>query len=260
MYNHIVKQLNYIKAHKPLILNLTNYVTMDFVANGLLSIGASPIMSVADEEIDDLLAISQVLTINFGTLNDSFITRCHKACLSAKRLNRSIVFDPVGAGASSYRTTACLDLLEQFECAVIRGNASEIMALCGAMHTTKGVDSTLLPTEVIAAAKALSKKQKAVIVISGATDAVILNEQVTLFERGSPLMPMVTGSGCLLTAIISAFVADCDDTYAAAGAAVLFYSICGELAANKASGPGSFRSHFLDTLAKEPMRADYEPS
>jgi hydroxyethylthiazole kinase len=248
MFHQIEKNILKIRQTKPLILNLTNYVTMNFIADGLLALGASPIMSNSEEELEDLLKISQILVINIGTLDDKFIKLCRKACEIANKLNKSIVLDPVGVGASHLRTNSCQKLLQDFKIAIIRGNASEVMALSGLSFSTKGVDSTEASENAIASAKLLSRKQNATILVSGPTDVVVDGEIVKKFHLGSPLMPQITGTGCLLTSVVGAFYAVEPNRVEAACAAAVFYGACGEMAAKTAKYPGSFKVKFLDTL------------
>lgn len=243
-----------IKQEKPLILNISNEVSLDFIANGLLSLGASPIMSKAEEEMEDLVKISQVVVINPGTLNPAFVSLCKQACHFANQLNKPIILDPVGAGASRYRTETCKALLNEFDIAMIRGNASEIMALFNASQKTKGVESLLASEQAIDAAKNLSETYQAAIVISGKEDFIIDQDLMAKLDRGSPLMPSVTGTGCLLTAVIAAFHAVEKDRFTAAKIATLFYCLCGEIAAKKAEAPGSFKMHFIDALHTIPER------
>ncbi|KTC64717.1 hydroxyethylthiazole kinase (plasmid) [Legionella adelaidensis] len=249
--------LSQIKNNKPLVLNITNHVTMDFVANGLIALGASPIMSLAAQEINELMQIANAAVINIGTLNDAFIPLCEKACEAANQLGKPLVLDPVGAGASYYRTKTCLDLLERFAFSVIRGNASEIMALAGVGGNTKGVDSSFATQQAVQSAKLLATRYNSVVIISGQIDTVVSVSTMKQFEFGSSLMPMLTGSGCLLSAVVGAFAAVHADWYAAASSAVVFYGICGERAAKQAEGPGSFKPHFLDALALIPGRDCY---
>ncbi|STX51076.1 hydroxyethylthiazole kinase [Legionella busanensis] len=256
-YEAVHMMVKRIKERRPLILNITNQVTMEFVANGLLSLGASPIMTLAMAEMAALIHLADVVIINIGTLNDEFVALCDKACFVANELGKPIILDPVGAGASLYRTETCLHLLKHYQFSIIRGNASEIGALCNFNQITKGVDTSITTAEIIEAAKYLSVDKQTVIVISGQTDAVMQGDQVTLLHRGSDIMPLITGSGCLLTAVIGAFQAAHDNPYLAACAAVMFYGVCGELAAPVAEGPGSFKVNFLDALAKFPKRGDY---
>ena len=257
VYNNIDTIIKRIKHDNPLILNITNYVTMEFVANGLLSLGASPIMTCAAQEAGDLVAISNAVIINIGTLNDEFIALCEQVCQHAAKLSKPIILDPVGVGASHYRTQACLNLMKKFKIDIIRGNASEIMALSGAKHSTKGVDANISTADVIENAKCLATQHDLVIVMSGKMDAAVSPDKTYLSYRGSATMPMVTGSGCLLTSIIGAFDSVCHDRFEAACAAVVFYGVCGELAATKTATPGTFKMCFLDALSSLPEKNQY---
>ncbi|MES2218476.1 MAG: hydroxyethylthiazole kinase [Pseudomonadota bacterium] len=258
MFEKVNTMLSQIKRDKPIVLNITNYVTMDFVANGLLSIGASPIMSKAQQELADLIKIANVVVINLGTLNSEFIALCLHACHLANNMGKPVVLDPVGAGASAYRTTACQQFLDDFRIAIIRGNASEIMALAGSKLLSKGVDSSTTSSNALASAKALAKHYQTTVVISGETDFIVDANQQIQFARGSALMPAITGTGCLLSTIVGAFHAVNPNAFDAASASSLFYSVCGEIAEKNAQGPGSFKTYFLDALYTEPKREHYE--
>jgi hydroxyethylthiazole kinase len=242
-YRSKLKQMN------PLILNLTNYVSMEFVANGLLSLGASPIMSESEQEIEDLLNIASALVINIGTLNADFLARVKKACAHANQLNVPIILDPVGVGATAYRTQAASHILNSHKIALIRGNASEIMALSGETQKTKGVDSLAESLDAETAAKTLSCQYQCVVTVSGATDLIVSGENITYVTEGSPMMPKVTGTGCLFSAVTAAFCAiEPNNHYEAARAAACYYGRCGALAAEKSMGPGTFKACFLDAL------------
>ncbi|WP_133127873.1 hydroxyethylthiazole kinase [Legionella nagasakiensis] len=237
-----------IRAQKPLILNLTNHVSIELVANGLLCIGASPVMSFAEKELESLLQCSRAVVINIGTLNTDFISLAQKACKFANQLTVPIILDPVGAGASLLRTNACWQLLDSNSIAVVRGNASEIMALIDLNVRTNGVDSSEAVAQAISAAQRLASLSQAVIAISGEMDVIVSQTQSACIHGGSEIMPYVTGTGCLFTAVIAAFCAVYNDYYVAAQAAARFYGACGQLAADKVQGPGSFKMHFLDAL------------
>jgi hydroxyethylthiazole kinase len=240
--------LKKIKETNPLVLNITNYVTMDFIANGLLSLGASPIMSSASEEIEDLVCLSHAVVINLGTLNQAFIALCEQTCRIANQLKKPIILDPVGAGATNYRTKTSLKLINNYDIAIIRGNASEIMALAGSRSVTKGVDSSTESADAVDSAKKLSQQCDSTIVVSGKADFIIDHELFSQSDRGTPLMAMITGSGCLLSAVIGAFHAVEKNRFDAACAATVFYGICGEKAAAKSILPGTFKNYFLDAL------------
>lgn len=244
----IREQLVQIRKTRPLIHNITNYVVMNWTANCLLAIGASPVMAHAIEEIDDLLSISNALVINMGTLSAPWIESMSQAMNTARKKNIPIVFDPVGVGASSYRTVTARNLLAQNPAQIIRGNASEIIALAGIAATTKGVDSSAAPEKAIIAAELLCKTYGSVVCISGPTDFIVTNTKRIPITHGHPIMSQVTGMGCAGTAIIAAFCALKIPYIEAASQAMMLMGMAGEMAAAKSHGPGSFQSQFLDTL------------
>jgi hydroxyethylthiazole kinase len=237
-----------IKSQKPLILNFTNYVTMDFVANGLLSVGALPLMCNAEQEIIDLVKISNAVVINLGTLDEGFVRLCELACQAANKFHKPIIFDPVGSGASQYRTATAKRFIHSYSISIVRGNASEIMSLVDSSVQSLGVETSRTSHAAIQSAHYLSKNINATIVISGETDIIINCEKIKKLYSGSRLMTTVTGMGCLLTAIIAAFHCVENDGFDAAVSATLFYGKCGELAAENVSGSGAFKIKFLDLL------------
>jgi hydroxyethylthiazole kinase len=247
-----------IKQENPLVLNITNQVTMDFIANGLLSLGASPIMSLSVQEASDLVSLADSVVINSGTLNDEFISLMHAFCKEANTHDKPIIFDPVGAGASHYRTTTCQHILKEYNIAILRGNASEIKALAGASEKTRGVDSTIDTSDAIDSARFLSIEHNVAILMSGSTDILIDKELIAFFDCGSPMMPLITGSGCLLSAVIGAFHAVTPNRFDAAGAATLFYGTCGERAALDSSTPTMFKMAFLNHLYTHPSESHYD--
>lgn len=246
MITSIKSSLNTVKENKPLILCLTNYVTMDFMANSLLALGAAPLMSEASEELEELVTISQAVYINLGTLNTAFMQRAIQAAQYARALNKPIILDPVGAGASLLRTKAALELMPFAQ--VIRGNASEILALSGAVGSSKGVETSHSVTDATSVAQALAQKLNTVIVVSGPEDFITNGKDAQTLAFGSNLMPLVTGMGCTMTAVLSAFVANNRDHYQAATHASAFFSLCGQNAELKTKTPGSFRQVFIDSL------------
>lgn len=246
MLTKLKNALTSLQTTQPLVLNLTNLVTMDFMANAQLAIGASPLMSVSDDEMEELIAVSHAVNINIGTLDTTFIQRCIKAAKLAKQYGKPVVLDPVGAGASRQRTQAALSLLPY--CTIVRGNASEILALSNIAHQTKGVDSTHSTEDAKQAATDLAKAYNLVVVVSGATDFITDKNLSISFSYGSPLMPRVVGMGCTLTAVIAAFAGSVADAYQAAITATLYFSLCGSIAAKTTQAPASFQQAFIDTL------------
>ncbi|VGO21276.1 hydroxyethylthiazole kinase [Pontiella sulfatireligans] len=244
LWNHILA----VRTQAPLVHNITNHVVMNNTANALLAIGASPIMAHAREEIDEMVALCQVLVVNIGTLDDVWVDAMLQAARRAQTLNKPWVLDPVGAGATAYRDQVLSQLIALHPTA-IRGNASEIMALAKANQSqTKGVDSTAQSQEALAAAQTLHKLTGAVIGISGETDFIVSDQPVVQIHNGTPLMTRVTGLGCTATALIGAFLAVIKNKTEAMIAAIALLSIAGELAEKSSRGPGSLQMNLLDTL------------
>lgn len=251
MLHDLEKAVTQLQFKKPLVLCLTNHVTMDFMANCLLSLGAAPIMTQDIRELDELVSICHAVNVNIGTLDMSFMERAHAAVSLAQRYNKPIVLDPVGAGATQIRTTSSRELMKS--AAIIRGNASEILALGDNIHKTLGVESTHQVSDAISSARALASNLECTIVVSGEEDFITNGNHEKHLTFGSSLMPLVTGMGCALTAVIAAFQAITTDSYQAACFGTAYFSLCGSLAETKATTPGSFRSLFLDEL----YRADF---
>jgi hydroxyethylthiazole kinase len=246
-----------IVAKRPLILNITNAVTMDFIANGLLCLGASPVMSLAVEEVAELLQYASALVINTGTLHADWITLAMHAGELANTLNKPIILDPVGAGATRLRTETCLQLIDNLRITVIRGNAGEINALLGATGHMRGVDSAIAGEVDSAAAQILAARYLTTVVMSGEMDVIADSTRVQCLQGGSALMPQITGTGCLMSAVVAAFNAVSTDPFQASLAASVFYGICGEQAATLAQAPGSFKTQFLDALYTKPALKAY---
>ena len=238
-----------IRSASPLVHNITNYVVMNNTANALLALGASPVMAHSVEEVEDMTAIASALVINIGTLSPEWVAAMKLAMTAAAKRGLPIVFDPVGAGATPYRSKVCYELLGNQAPTIIRGNASEIMALVDANVKTKGVDSLEeCDNRAEAAAQLLSREYAATVVVSGGVDLVIRDEAKAQVANGHPLMPRVTGLGCTASALVGAFAAVNADPFAAAAHAMAVMGICGELAAEKADGPGTLQLYFIDAL------------
>lgn len=243
------KNIELVREKSPLVENITNYVVMNNTANALLAVGASPIMAHARQEVEDMVSIADALVINIGTLDDCWVTSMVPAIQQAVKLNRPWVLDPVGAGSTNYRNEV-LEKLLQFHPTVIRGNASEILALAGRQaFGTKGVDSMHNSEDAVEAAQALNQKFGSVICISGAIDIIIDKDRIVKLTNGDPMMAQVTGMGCTASALIGAFVAVCPtDPMTATVSAMALLSIAGEVAEEKAKGPGSLQVNLIDAL------------
>lgn len=237
-----------IRADAPLIHNITNFVVMNNTANALLALGASPVMAHAVEEVADMAAAAAALVVNIGTLSQAWVESMLLGMRSAARWRRPIVFDPVGAGATAYRTESCLRLIDETPPSVVRGNASEIRALAGPWFATKGVDSSDTAETALESARTLAARYHCVVVVSGAVDLVVSGGRVTRLANGHSMMPRITGLGCTATALIGAFAAVNPSLPDAAAHAMAVMGIAGELAAAESPGPGTFQVKFLDAL------------
>ena len=245
-----------IREESPVIHNITNYVAMELVANALLSAGASPIMSDASDEMVEVVSAASAIAINIGTLNQNQIKAARIAAAAAEQFGKPWVLDPVGAGFTTYRTKVAADLAFNYHPTVIRGNASEILALAVAGDDsicsnaiTKGVDSNIDSSSAIDAATALSRKSGAVVSMSGPIDYITDGEVVATIENGDSIMPRITALGCTATALTAAFATVDSNPFRAALNAMAIMGVCGELAAAESSGTGSFKVRFLDILS-----------
>jgi len=222
---------------------------MNSTANALLAVGASPVMAHAIAEVEDMVSIASALVVNIGTLDRDWLTAMERAMRKAQQLGKPIVLDPVGAGATPYRTLAVRRLLNAATPTAIRGNASEILAVAAEVGNTRGVDSTHSSETAIAAARRLSQMYGCVVTISGATDFSLQGDRLIAGENGHPLMAKVTGMGCTASALIGAFLAvQPEQPLRAAVEAMGLMGIAGEIAAENACGPGSLQTYFLDSL------------
>jgi hydroxyethylthiazole kinase len=240
--------LSRLRQTKPLVLCLTNVVTMDLMANSLLALGAASLMSVAIEELEELIQISHAVCINLGTLDPPFCERVLKATALAKKLHKPLILDPVGAGASLFRTAAAKSLLPDMD--IIRGNASEILALADEVSETRGVEASRTVMQAASSAKKLALGLKKTIVVSGPIDLITDGTKEVNLPFGSSLMPLITGMGCTHTAVIASFCGLGFSFYKAALLATAYFGLCGQQAHQKEQEPGTFRQQFINTLFK----------
>lgn len=239
--------LNLIRQQNPVIHNITNYVAMQTSANVLLAIGASPLMAHAKEELAEISQIANALVINIGTLDNTWIDAITFAQHEALKKKIPIIFDPVGAGASSYRTDIAKKILAT-GVNVIRGNSSEILALHNADIKNKGIDAKHSSEAALDSGLELVHEHDCTVVISGATDIILDKTHQLLIPFGTPLFTKVTATGCAATSVIGAFAAIHNNPFLAAAHAMIIYTLAGEKAAIHARGPGSFSQAFIDTL------------
>ncbi|MGB6064189.1 MAG: hydroxyethylthiazole kinase [Desulfomonilaceae bacterium] len=240
--------LGRIRCYKPVVHSITNYVVMNSTANVLLAMGASPIMAHAPEEIEDIMAISNSMVINIGTLSKHWIESMTLAARMAKVTGKPFVLDPVGAGATKLRTQTACNIINTAVPTVIRGNASEILALSPQGGSTRGVDSIHSAEDALDAARTIARSLGTAIAVTGEKDFVTDGENSLVVTGGNCLMGFVTGTGCAASVIVGAFLAQEKNPVAAAASALAFFGLAGEKAAVEAPTPGSFWVKMLDAL------------
>lgn len=259
MFENIVEK---VKNTCPLVHCITNYVTVNDCANILLACGGSPIMSDDMAEVEEITSICGGLNINIGTLNKDTIPAMFLAGKKSNELGHPVILDPVGAGASALRTNTALDLMKEVQFTVIRGNISEIKTVALGSGTTKGVDADALDAVnednlavSVAFAKKFAAESGAIIAITGAIDIVANSKKAYVIKNGHPIMSQITGSGCMLTAMIGAYlVANPEAELEATATAVMAMGLCGEKAYFKLqelnAGNSSYRNFLIDEVFK----------
>lgn len=263
-----------VRKSVPLVHNITNYVTVNDVANVLLACGGSPIMSDEPEDVEDITAICGGLNINIGTLNQRSIEGMRRAGAKANELGHIVLLDPVGAGASGLRTKTAQMLMEEIRFDVVRGNISEIKTLAKGSGTTKGVDADVADAvteenlnEGVTFAKTFAKERGCIVAITGAIDLVSDGEKCYVIRNGRPEMGKITGTGCQLSGLMTAFlVANSEQKLEAAAAAVCAMGLAGEIGfqnMQECDGNSTYRNRIIDAIYhmdKETLNkgADYE--
>ena len=251
--------LDNVRKTTPLVHNITNYVTVNDVANVLLACGGSPIMSDDIQDVEDITSICGGLNLNIGTLNHNTIPSMFAAGKKANQLGHPVVLDPVGAGASALRTETALKLLEEVKFAVIRGNISEVKTLAAGSGKTRGVDADVADAVTednldasVAFAKAVAARFGAVVAITGAIDLVADGETCSVIRNGRPEMGKITGTGCQLSGLTAAYVvANTDRPLEAAAAAVASMGLAGEIGwshMQPTDGNSTYRNRIIDAI------------
>ena len=251
--------LDRVRETTPLVHNITNYVTVNDVANVLLACGGSPIMSDDIQDVEDITSICGGLNINIGTLNQNTIPSMFAAGKKANELGHPVVLDPVGAGASALRTQTALKLLEEVKFTVVRGNISEIKTLAAGSGTTKGVDADVADAVTedtldasVAFAKSMAARLNAVVAITGAIDLVADEKTCYVIRNGRPEMGKITGTGCQLSGLTAAYVvANPDRPLEAAAAAVASMGLAGEIGwsnMQSTDGNSTYRNRIIDAI------------
>lgn len=242
-----------LRERTPLVHNITNLVVMQISANTLLAAGASPVMAHAAEEVGDLATVAGAVVLNIGTLDPTWVRSMELAASAAARHGVPTVLDPVGVGATGYRTAVAERLLETYPPTVLRGNTGEISVLAGGQGTVRGVDagSQSLPVDEVAG---LAQKISGVVAATGPIDIVSDGRRVARIANGDPWLSRVTGTGCSLSALVGAFVAVTEpelrreQALEAVVAALVTFEVAAENARALSEGPGTFHAHLMDAL------------
>ena len=238
--------LAHMRARAPLVQNITNYVAMNVMANIMLAAGASPAMAHAQQEAAEFAGLADALSVNIGTLDPDWVVSMEDAVRSMNAQGKPWVLDPVAVGATALRRDAGARLLA-LKPTIIRGNASEIIALAGFDAAGKGADTADAVSDAEDAARALARQTGGVVAVTGEADFVTDGQTAFRVRGGHALMPRITVLGCSLTGIVAAFAAD-QPALAATVAALGYYSVAGEVAGAVATGPASFQVAFIDAL------------
>lgn len=238
-----------LRANQPLVHCITNIVVANFQANGLLALGASPVMADAVEEAAEIASISSCTVLNIGTLKRETVKAMLLAGKSANQHGKPVVLDPVGAGATAFRKESVLGILDEVEVTLIRCNAGELATIAGVKWQAKGVDAGQGDANSATLAEEVARKHHCFVAVTGVVDIVTDGNKTLHITGGHPLMAKITGSGCLLSAVAGAFLAVADENQLdAVASALIFYKQAGKLAAEKSEGPGDFQVQFLNAL------------
>ena len=238
-----------IRERKPLVHQITNYVVMNETANATLALGALPVMAHAVEEVEELASVAGALVLNIGTLSERWIEAMLLAAKAANSAGVPVVLDPVGAGATRFRTETARRILAETDITVVRGNAAEVATLIGRSAEIRGVESIGAGELGEELAQAAASELGLVVSVTGPVDHVSDGERVLSIANGDPLLATITGTGCMSSAITGCFLAVASDrAVEAAAEALVAFGIAGEVAAESARGPGSFHVALYDAL------------
>jgi hydroxyethylthiazole kinase len=240
--------LERVRQQKPVVHHLTNWVTAYDCAQVVKTLGASPVMAHAPEEVAEMAHIAAALVLNIGTLSVDFGEAMKLAAQSANPKRIPVILDACGAGATALRDRKCLELLEEARIDVIKGNASEVARISGESVRTRGVDATEIGADLAMLAKRLANQRHATVVVTGKVDLVTDGNTTYRIGNGHPMMTHVVGTGCMASSVVGAFAAVESDLSLAAACALTCYGIAAEVAAEGASGPATFKARLFDCL------------
>ncbi len=238
-----------LRQRKPLIHQITNYVVMNETANATLALGALPVMAHAREEVEEMVGFAGALVLNIGTLSPAWVDAMLAAGRAANARGVPVVLDPVGVGATAYRTDTAKRILDEVDVAVLRGNAGEVASLVGVAAEVRGVESMGVGGDVADLARVAAQSLGVVASVTGPVDHVSDGERVAAIANGDPMLASITGTGCMSSAITGCFVAVAESPFDGAVEALVAFGVAGEDAAVGAKGPGSFHVNLYDALA-----------
>ncbi len=238
-----------LRERRPLVHQITNYVVMNETANATLALGALPVMAHAPEEVEEMVGLAGALVLNLGTLSSHWIEAMVAAGRAANAHGVPVVLDPVGVGATRYRTDTAQRILDEVEIAVLRGNAGEVATLVGVAAEVRGVESIDAGGDAAAIARAAAQALGLVASVTGAVDHVSDGERSAAISNGDPMLASITGTGCMSSAVTGCFLAVAGSPFDAAVEALVAFGVAGEDSARGAKGPGSFHVGLYDALA-----------
>jgi hydroxyethylthiazole kinase len=238
-----------MRETRPLVHQITNYVVMNETANVTLALGALPVMAHAREEVEEMVALAGALVINIGTLSPHWVEAMLAAGRAANAKGIPVVLDPVGAGATRYRTETAKRILDEVDVTVLRGNAGEVATLVGVDAEVRGVESVGAGGDPYDIAREAARVLGVVAAVTGPVDHVANGERVAKVSNGDAMLATVSGTGCMASALTGCFLAVADSPFDGAVEALVAFGVAGEDAARDAKGPGTFHANLYDALA-----------
>lgn len=247
--NTAAEMMEIVRSKCPLVHHITNYVTVNDCANMCICAGGSPVMSDAEEDVPDMVKLASAVVLNIGTLNKRTVDSMRLAGSVANSLDIPVILDPVGVGATPYRTAIAENILKTVKVSVIKGNHGEISVLAGSGGEVRGVDSVSGASDVSGAARALAERTGTVVIATGPVDYVSDGKTVVTLRNGCDMLATVSGTGCMLSSVVGAYVGACGVSVESAAAAVSAMNIASEIAVRDGvSGPGTFKMKLLDSM------------
>jgi len=248
MISDIADFMESVRRKRPLVHHITNYVTVNDCANVALCAGGSPVMTDSAKDIDEMVSLASAVVLNIGTLNERTIESMIQAGKAANKKGIPVILDPVGAGATKYRTDTVWKILDNVKVSIIKGNEGEIGFLAGEGGKVVGVDSEGMSGDKTNAAKSLAIRTKTVVAMTGKEDVVSDGTRTCVLNNGHDLMGTVSGTGCMASSVVGCYAGTIDNMFSAAVAAITVFNVAGEIAATKSSGPGTFKVNLMDVM------------